>query len=699
MPCLICDTEIRCNTQESVFLRFDTFFITSPPKTKYSKSKKSMITRRRNQPIIYSPRFGAPVVAASWSSSPSLLFTSLRSTYFVHHKKTPNEDCMMFVVPNFRFRVGNQVELEKSMREALERKYGLNDKEPEEEEDWDGPGPNLVGNKTSQETKEEKLEKVRQIAVEQFQIQRKQYFAKRDQEMMIPNTSQDGSVENNNRELKSNISEEGTSVEETSAACDLISTTAWTTENSTSTMSTKIENAQKAKDAENDFFNRISSMPKPRTGGSSVHRAASMPTKKDSAAASSSQQNKQGIQQQPSNEDDKNLNTSSDKEKNPQQNHKQQKQQDLVTGFLDDRDESTYVKATYSFSKETMHMSPLAKRVFECEAGANISEVVIGKDFLTIRRKSREDLILEKEQRELEEAEAEEEAAAEQEETANNENEGTENEESQPKKKKMRPVSIYNDGQGEIIATSLGTLSGMVNTKKHQQQQQQTEKSITESGGETGNKTGSSEKQRHQEQVDDTRDKLSQMYQESAEKTLKATTTSSGGWQQKSLDDVSENSSTESKGEGDQQERQDQDQQDIVSVSKWFDLQFPITAAITDHLHFAEVAVDLSAPHPYADTEPNDQDTDVVSSIKELIAEHLRPLLQSDGGDIRFHGYFPDEGSIIKVEMLGSCKTCKKSDTTLRDLIERTIRHFVPEVSGVQEINGKLAKKKEKEEA
>lgn len=114
----------------------------------------------------------------------------------------------------------------------------------------------------------------------------------------------------------------------------------------------------------------------------------------------------------------------------------------------------------------------------------------------------------------------------------------------------------------------------------------------------------------------------------------------------------------------------------------WFDLQFSVCASLADHAHSREPAVELDAPHPHCDTLPVEGDTEVVLSIKELIATVIRPEIQQDGGDIRFLTFTPEDG-LMSVELLGACKTCKSSSTTLKDLIERTTRHWIPEVLGV----------------
>lgn len=116
----------------------------------------------------------------------------------------------------------------------------------------------------------------------------------------------------------------------------------------------------------------------------------------------------------------------------------------------------------------------------------------------------------------------------------------------------------------------------------------------------------------------------------------------------------------------------------------WDELQYSVSALLTDHLFSGMPHLTPDAPHPHPDTLISESDSDVVASIKELIASTIRPQLQDDGGDIRFVE-FRDENGDMLVEMLGACKKCKSSGTTLRDLIERTTRHWIPEVKRVVE--------------
>ena len=54
-----------------------------------------------------------------------------------------------------------------------------------------------------------------------------------------------------------------------------------------------------------------------------------------------------------------------------------------------------------------------------------------------------------------------------------------------------------------------------------------------------------------------------------------------------------------------------------------------------------------------------------------------------DGGDIVFRGY--REG-VVRLHMQGSCSGCPSSSATLKHGIENMLKHYVPEVTAVEQV-------------
>merc|ERR1719488_180527 len=82
----------------------------------------------------------------------------------------------------------------------------------------------------------------------------------------------------------------------------------------------------------------------------------------------------------------------------------------------------------------------------------------------------------------------------------------------------------------------------------------------------------------------------------------------------------------------------------------------------------------------------NDDDSEVVQMIKELLDMRIRPSVQEDGGDIAYHG-FDEESGVVTLEMQGSCSGCPSSSVTLKSGIENMLMHYIPEVTEVKNLD------------
>ncbi len=76
---------------------------------------------------------------------------------------------------------------------------------------------------------------------------------------------------------------------------------------------------------------------------------------------------------------------------------------------------------------------------------------------------------------------------------------------------------------------------------------------------------------------------------------------------------------------------------------------------------------------------------EIVEQIKELIELRVRPAVAQDGGDIVFRQFDKEDGSVY-LEMRGACSGCPSSTMTLKSGIENLLKHYVPEVTRVEQI-------------
>jgi Fe-S cluster biogenesis protein NfuA len=126
---------------------------------------------------------------------------------------------------------------------------------------------------------------------------------------------------------------------------------------------------------------------------------------------------------------------------------------------------------------------------------------------------------------------------------------------------------------------------------------------------------------------------------------------------------------------------------DFVAVTKssgeWPHIKPAILGAIMEHF-MAGIPVLIEEPVDADDDEFFDEaDTDIVDTIKELIETRVRPAVAQDGGDITFKGF--REGTVY-LNMRGACSGCPSSTATLKHGIENLLRHYVPEVRDIQQV-------------
>ena len=76
--------------------------------------------------------------------------------------------------------------------------------------------------------------------------------------------------------------------------------------------------------------------------------------------------------------------------------------------------------------------------------------------------------------------------------------------------------------------------------------------------------------------------------------------------------------------------------------------------------------------------------TEIEQQIEEIVERYILPSVLEDGGNIVLDRYEPQTKTAY-IELQGACKSCHSSYITLKNNVENTLRHFVPEVELVEE--------------
>ncbi|TKB27628.1 Fe-S cluster assembly protein NifU [Desulfopila sp. IMCC35006] len=73
-----------------------------------------------------------------------------------------------------------------------------------------------------------------------------------------------------------------------------------------------------------------------------------------------------------------------------------------------------------------------------------------------------------------------------------------------------------------------------------------------------------------------------------------------------------------------------------------------------------------------------------IKKIEEVLEREIRPGLRKDGGDIEL---IDVDGDFVIVSLRGACKSCHKSQTTIKEYVEKKLRELVLESLIVEEEN------------
>ena len=118
----------------------------------------------------------------------------------------------------------------------------------------------------------------------------------------------------------------------------------------------------------------------------------------------------------------------------------------------------------------------------------------------------------------------------------------------------------------------------------------------------------------------------------------------------------------------------------------WAVLKAPILAAIMDHFTssaplFADAAEGAAG---HSEVEYEGETAQIVAEIKDLLDTRIRPAVAQDGGDILFDR-FDAESGVVWLNMRGACSGCPSSTATLKAGVENMLKHYVPEVTAVEQ--------------
>ncbi|WP_292020959.1 MULTISPECIES: NifU family protein [unclassified Brevundimonas] len=126
---------------------------------------------------------------------------------------------------------------------------------------------------------------------------------------------------------------------------------------------------------------------------------------------------------------------------------------------------------------------------------------------------------------------------------------------------------------------------------------------------------------------------------------------------------------------------------DYISVTRqpqgpeWSEMKAPILGVVMDHFVSGQALTRGAGAEADAHAE---DDSEIVAEIKALLDSRIRPAVAQDGGDILFDS-FDEATGVLALRMRGACAGCPSSSATLKAGVEQMMRHYVPEVTRVEQ--------------
>ena len=129
---------------------------------------------------------------------------------------------------------------------------------------------------------------------------------------------------------------------------------------------------------------------------------------------------------------------------------------------------------------------------------------------------------------------------------------------------------------------------------------------------------------------------------------------------------------------------------DFITITKsdayeWQVMKPTVLGGIIDHFNSEDKTVEKDAEKEAKKSlQTNEDDSEIVKQIKELLDTRVRPAVAMDGGDIIYNDF---ADGVVYLKMQGACSGCPSSTATLKMGIENMLKHYIPEVQEVRPVD------------
>ena len=123
---------------------------------------------------------------------------------------------------------------------------------------------------------------------------------------------------------------------------------------------------------------------------------------------------------------------------------------------------------------------------------------------------------------------------------------------------------------------------------------------------------------------------------------------------------------------------------DFLSVNKkekidWEDIKHIVISLINEFFDEGnQLIIDKKSDNP-----KKENYKDIEKKIISVLETKVKPAVANDGGDIKFLDY---KNGIVKVKLQGSCSGCPSATITLKQGVQKLLKHYIPDVKHVEAV-------------
>ena len=127
---------------------------------------------------------------------------------------------------------------------------------------------------------------------------------------------------------------------------------------------------------------------------------------------------------------------------------------------------------------------------------------------------------------------------------------------------------------------------------------------------------------------------------------------------------------------------------DFITITKnqsldWQVMKPLILGSIMDHYNSGQETIIKDKNNENTSLAKDENDSDIVKQIKELLDTRVRPAVAMDGGDIIYDSF---QDGVVYLHMQGACSGCPSSTATLKMGIENMLKHYHKDIKEVVEV-------------